>query len=149
MKKKIDIGKVIIVVVMCVATVILSINAIYMNKVTAEIQQNTETGKKLVETLYEYNDLKQLGDNQEVLKELVTEEVFDKLNVDAKERGLRVYLKFRGGPVRVVIDEVGRDFVMYHVENEHIEEWRTFVMFYRLGTDGKVNWVREGELHDF
>lgn len=138
-----------LVITLCITTLILSITAYKISEQRKGLISDIETGKSLVEALYEYNDLMELQMNQETVKDLVTPEVFNQINIDADDRGLRVYLKFKGGPTKVDIQEVGRDYVIYGIVNDHIEEYRSFVLFYSLGDNGKINWIRESEVHDF
>lgn len=106
-------------------------------------------GEELVRLLYEFDTVKDARDNSEIVKRIVTSEVYDQLTVDNEERYLTTYLKFRNNPCRVVIIRSTKDYVLYSLNTESVDSRRIFALFYSVNSNGTIDYVREVECIDF
>ena len=139
------------VLVVCLTIIIcfLSILLAWTSWVRRQELKDVAHGKRLVEAMYEFNDILELNDKQNLVRSLVTEDVFKEIGLDYNDNGLNTYLKFEGGPCYVVVEDMGSGYVIYSVENKGVTRTRKFVLFYTVNDAGKIDWVREGELYDF
>lgn len=111
--------------------------------------KNTSTAVKAVECLYQFNKVEDLNNKMKELEKITTSSVYNQLTVDNEERTLNTYLKFKGNPTSVKIQNVTDSYILYKLDNENIDKDRVFVFMYRINSHGKISYVRECECLDF
>lgn len=109
----------------------------------------SDLGVIAVESMYDFGSTNELDDNMEVLKTIMTPEVYERLTIDRTDRVLSVYLKFNNNPTKVLVEKSTGDYVIYSLKTESISSTRKFVFFYSINEKGKIDYVREAEIVDF
>lgn len=110
-------------------------------------------GVEAVKFLYQFDDVYELSQNNEKLKQICDDDAYDRISGTKAEKSLNVYLKFKGKKTKV---NVIRDFsnsrggyVLYSLDNLYISSDRVFAFIYDVNKDGLLTNVREGEFYDF
>lgn len=109
-------------------------------------------GIKTLEYLYNFKDVYDLAEQDELLKEITTEEAYKYLTVTDSDKALNTYLKFKEDPVNIKVVEsysgLKGGYVIYNIENINIDRRRTFQFFYEVKA-GKICRAKEMEGIDF
>lgn len=106
-------------------------------------------GVQAVGYLYNFSNLEELDRNMEKLRKITTEEVYEQLTIDNTNRALSTYLKFKGKPSYVTIDDQTNSYVSYHLKTAEVASSRKFIFMYNVNSSGLIDKVREVEAIDF
>jgi hypothetical protein len=110
--------------------------------------EKEQVGLLAIKSMYEFGSTLELDSKMKVLKSVTTPEIFNSLTIDKTERALRVYLKFKENPSSVTVLKSTPTYILYRLNSESIEATRKFIFTYSVNSDGKINYVREGEFVD-
>ena len=139
------------VILVVVALFVILIGVGYIRK---EINTKEDSlGVEAVKFLYKFDDIYELAQNDDKLKQICDDEAYDRISGTKAEKSLNVYLKFKGKKTDV---KILRDFsnyrggyVLYSIDNAYISSDRVFAFIYDVNKDGLLTNVREGEFYDF
>lgn len=106
-------------------------------------------GEQLVRALYDYDSVYELDAQMTIVKSICSDAVYNDLTIDNEQRTLTTYLKFKQDPVHVVIHNSEYGYVLYSLQTDSVDEDRLFCLYYRIGTEGKIDWVKEVECIEF
>jgi hypothetical protein len=106
-------------------------------------------GVNAVKMLYQFRNVDALEYQQESLKSITTEDVYNQLTVDNDQRMLNTYLKFNEDASSVNVEKSTDSYVIYSLDCDSIDESRKFVFLFDVNSSGKISYVRECELIDF
>lgn len=103
-----------------------------------------ETATDLLHAMYTFS-LPTVYENDERVKELTTEDVYQRLTLSSSNRQLRVYLKFQGHDVEAKVIGHHDGIIYYYLDTQAIDSTRTFALRYKYKW-GKIVDVAEYEL---
>lgn len=103
-----------------------------------------EAGEKLLHAFYTFN-LPTISENDEIIRELTTDEIYTSHTISSSNRQLRVYLKFEGNPVEAKIISHKGNTIYYYLDSAGFDSERTFAFKYEYSM-GKIVGVAEYEL---
>lgn len=106
-------------------------------------------GEQLVKALYDYDSVYELDAQMTIVKSICSEAVYNDLTIDNEQRTLTTYLKFKQDPVHVIIHNSEYGYVLYSLQTDSVSEDRLFCLYYRIGAEGKIDWVKEVECIEF
>lgn len=123
--------------VLCVAAIVV-----------VRTQRDTETlGVRLVKAMYEFSTPRELVSNQQVVKELLVPEEWERLRMDDDRRVVNAYFKFRYAPSEVIVCWERNGWVCYHLRNENIKESTHYLLKYAVDdASGLIYDVAEYEI---
>jgi len=136
-------------IVSVIVLLVMIATLVYLLMSNKQKIQSYQIGLDAVNYLYNFSSLEELDRNMDKLKQITTPEVYSQLTVDNTSRALSVYLKFKGKPSLVEVDDFTTDQVSYHLKTETIASSRKFIFLYRTNSDGLIDKVREVEAIDF
>lgn len=110
--------------------------------------KDAELGFLALKYLYNFSSVGELNSNMDLLREITSSDVYEKLTIDNTDRSLNVYLKFKGNPTYVVPERSTDKYIIYHLLTKTISESRKFVFFFDVD-GGKIVNIRESEIIDF
>lgn len=103
-----------------------------------------QTGERLLRDFYDF-DLNTIMNNDDHIKKITTEKIYQQFTLSSDNRQLRVYLKFQGNATSVNIISHDGDTIFYSITNRNIDPNRTFAMKYHYSW-GKIDHVVEYEV---
>ncbi|MFF2798154.1 hypothetical protein [Lysinibacillus xylanilyticus] len=103
-----------------------------------------EVSEELLHAFYTFN-LPTIAQNDERIKELTTDEIYQSHTISSSNRQLRVYLKFQGKPTEAKIISHKNNTIFYYINSEGFDKERTFAMQYHYSW-GKIDKVVEYEV---
>lgn len=112
-------------------------------------EEKRQLGVELVNAMYSFESAYELDSNMSVVKELVTEPVFNDLSIDNEQRTLTTYFRFKGCSCKVNIINSTDCYVMYSLDSVVMEPERKFILMFRINEQGLIDWVKEAELIEF
>ena len=133
------IGSIIIFICILVFVFLLTILSVS----TRVRSSSFDPGVTCVKALYNFEAPADILTNQQFLKSILTEEEFERLKIDDTNRAINAYYKFQYSSSRVVVEDFGRGYVRYRLENDYIDPDTVWVFLYELTSEGKITNVRE------
>ena len=102
-------------------------------------------GLRVLNLMYSYDDVNELSSNYYQIKRLVSEDDWERLNIDNEIRVVNAYMKLKGDPTRVVITKQYEGLIVYRLENSNVNPNTHWVFQYDI-EDGKLSNIREYRL---
>lgn len=110
----------------------------------AQVQRQDDYGVELVRAMYDFESPAELIANQQVVKSMLTEDEWERLQLDNTLRTVSAYFKFNYNYSRVTVVDSAPGYVMYKIYNESIPRATRWLLFYRRDADsGKLSNIRE------
>lgn len=106
---------------------------------------NTALGEEIVRLMYEFDEPIDLYKQYEILKNIVSEEVYSNISLNNVTRFSSAYYKFKGEQSNVNILDSKDGFVMYSIDCESIDPSRVFLLYYEYDNN-TITSMREYEL---
>lgn len=125
---------------------------VYLIVINYQSNTHNSIGDKLLDAMYNFDDVYDLADNDNIIKELCTEDVYKKISPTNETKALTTYRKFDGEKVRVkevfkVTTSTGGS-IFYTLDTPKVADTRTFCLTYKLDK-GKISFVQEYECLKF
>lgn len=124
---------------------IIVFNVVFGFFATRNLGVSRNVGCQVVKLMYEFDDPLYLGPNYARLKEILSDSMWDKLNIDNDQRVVNSYYKFLNESSSVDFVFVRDGFIVYRLHNDNIAEGTLWVFCYDI-VDGKVDNIREYKL---
>lgn len=106
-----------------------------------------DSGVHLVRAMYNFSSPRELAENQLVVKDLLVDEEWQRLQLDDETRVTTTYWKFQYSSSKVHIVDYRQGYVIYTLENDYIQPGQYWVLRYEKDKDtGKLYNVREYKL---
>jgi len=102
-------------------------------------------GEDLVKAMYDFDSPQELGRNQEIVRYLLVEEDWERLQLDNNLRSINAYYKFGYAPSEVQVLTNRSGYCAYKLKNKNISEYNRWLLLYEQH-NGEVSEVREYRL---
>lgn len=130
--------------------VLIFITVLIQRQYSKTLESNKSAlGEQLVKALYDYDSVYELDAQMTIVKSICSEAVYNDLTIDNEQRTLTTYLKFKQDPVHGIIHNSAYGYVLYSLQTDSVSEDRLFCLYYRIGAEGKIDWVKEVECIEF
>lgn len=135
-------NKKIIKYIICLFLVIISFGCIFGMYNLA--YKGTRMGEELVEALYHYIP-SEIKAQDSRLKELLSDEMYNKYTIGSDQRQMRMYLKFKNETCVPNIIYQGDNYVIYNLQSNNIGSDRIFQIHYKFKS-GVITDINESEI---
>lgn len=106
-----------------------------------------DSGVQLVRVMYDFSTPVKLAEQQLVVKDLLVEEEWERLQLDNEARVVNTYWKFQYSSSKVHIVDYSNGYVLYTLENDYIQPEQLWMLRYEKDeATGKLCNVREYKL---
>lgn len=108
--------------------------------------EQESSGSVLVDAMYDFATPAELVANQVVVQDMLVPEEWERLQLDNTLRVTNTYFKFKYSASEVVQKWERNQCICYQLLNEHIGDWRRYLLFYDVNEAGKLCNIREYEI---
>lgn len=132
-----------LIILLCAGSLVLAFDLfIWYN-----VEEKTVTpGEELVGAMYDFATPAELVAKQQRVQELLVPEEWERLRLDNSLRVVNTYFKFKYSASEAVPVWEHNQCICYRLVNEHIGEWRRYLLLYNVNEEGQLYDVKEYEL---
>lgn len=107
------------------------------------VSEDVNLGVRVVKWMYEFSTPAELASNQVYVRNALTEEEWERLQLDDTLRTVNAYYKFGYSRSKVHILSYGDGYVIYSIVNDNIDSSDWWVFQYDLTEEGLMDNIKE------
>lgn len=132
-----------LIILLCAAAMVLAFELLIAYTIQDKVMS---PGEQLVDAMYDFATPVELVEKQQTVQELLVPEEWERLRLDNSLRVVNTYFKFKYSASEVVPIWERNQCICYRLVNEHIGDWRRYLLLYDVDEDGKLYNIKEYEL---
>lgn len=130
-------------ILLCATAIVLAFDLFIWYRVQ---EDRVSPGMQLMDAMYSFETPAELVDKQQTVEELLVPEEWEKLRLDNSLRVVNTYFKFKYSASEAVPVWERNQCLCFRLVNEHIGNWRRYLLLYEVNKEGRLYNIREYEL---